>query len=115
MVEEVVNIKPLKDYAVPIDEELHCSIFHSSIAENNFEVKSYLVGMVQQHQFSGLPTENLNLRMSIFIEFCCTLKSIGVDQNSIRLSLFYFSLRDRARAWLQSFPANSITTWAQLK
>lgn len=34
---------------------------------------------------------------------------------TLRLRLFPFSLRDRAWAWLQSLPSNSVTTWEQLK
>lgn len=65
---------------------------------NNFELKPSLVGIVLQDQFSGLPTENLNLHLSIFIDNCVTLKADGVDQNVIHLRLVPFSLRDLARA-----------------
>lgn len=80
---EPVNTKPRKDYMVPIDEDLHISIFHPSITENNFEIKPSLVGMVQHTKFLGLPMENPNLRMSIFVELCGTLKANGVDQRII--------------------------------
>lgn len=46
--------KPLKDYAIPTDEESHYSIVHPTIGLNKFEIKPSLVGMVQQNQFSGL-------------------------------------------------------------
>nr|ABD63156.1 Retrotransposon gag protein [Asparagus officinalis] len=38
----------------------------------------------------------------------------GVSDDAIKLRLFPFSLRDKARAWLQSLPPGSITTWDQL-
>lgn len=115
MVEQVVDTKPLKDHVIPNDKEPHCSIIHLPITVNNFKIKPSLVGMVQHNQFSGLPVENTNLHLSIFVEFYGTLKANDVDQNAIRLRLFTFSLRDIVRAWLQSLPANSITTWTQLK
>lgn len=45
------------------------------------------VGMVQHNQFLGLLTENSNLHLSIFVEFCSTLRYNGIVQNAIRLRL----------------------------
>ena len=38
-------------------------------------------------------------------------KIVGALQEALRLRLFPFSLRDQARAWLNSLPSDSITTW----
>ncbi|XP_050914722.1 uncharacterized protein LOC127129611 [Lathyrus oleraceus] len=70
MVDPVVDTKPLKDYVIPTKEELHCSIVHPPIAKNNFELKPSLIGMVQENQFSVIPSENLNLHLSIFVDNC---------------------------------------------
>lgn len=51
---EPVDTKKLKEYTIPTDVEPHISIVHPPIAENNFDIKPSLVGMVQQNQFSGL-------------------------------------------------------------
>lgn len=96
----MVDTKPLKYYVVPTDDEPHSSIMHQSIVANNFELKHSLIGMIQQDKFSGLPTENLKLHLSIFVDNYGTLKANGVDQNTIRLRLFPFSIRAWARAWL---------------
>lgn len=77
---------------------------------NYFELKPTLLQIVQQNQFSGNPTEDLNLHLSVFVQYANTLKSNGVNPEAIRLHPFPFSLRDRARAWLQPLPYNSITT-----
>ncbi|MCH87321.1 hypothetical protein A2U01_0008188, partial [Trifolium medium] len=90
-------------------------IVNPAIQANNFELKPSLLQIVQQNQFFGNPTEDPNLHLSVFVQFADTLKSNGVDPEAIRLRLFPFSLRDRARAWLQSLPSNSITTWNELK
>jgi len=42
------------------------------------------------------------------------LKLNRVSTNAIRLRLFPFSLRDKARAWLRSLPLGYITTWDEL-
>ena len=58
--------------------------------------------------------EDSNLYLSIFLDVCDTLKINGASTDAIRLCLFPFSLRDKARAWLHSLPLGSITTWQEL-
>lgn len=115
MVDVVVDTKTLNYYVTPTEEEPQYNIVHLPIATNNFELKPYLIGMVQQNQFFGLPSENSGFHLSIFVHNCGTVKANGVDQNAIRLSLFHFSLRDHVLAWLQFLPTNSITFRTQLK
>lgn len=62
IVDQVVNTKPYKDYAIPTKEDSHCSIVHPPNAVNNFELKPSLIDMVQQNQFLGCP-----LRTQTFI------------------------------------------------
>ncbi|KAK2457130.1 hypothetical protein QL285_004433 [Trifolium repens] len=107
--------RPLKDYAVPSEEEPHSSIAPPAVEARNFELKPALLQIVQQNQFSGSPTEDPNLHLSVFVQFADTFKTDGVAPEAIRLRLFPFSLRDRVRAWLQTLPPNSITTWNELK
>jgi len=58
--------------------------------------------------------EDPNLHLLVFLEVCDTLKINGVSTDAIRLRLFPFSLRDKARAWFHSLPLGSITTWDEL-
>lgn len=53
---DLVDNKPLKDYAIPTEVESHCSIVHLPISANNFKLKPSLMGMVQQNQFIDLPS-----------------------------------------------------------
>jgi len=46
--------------------------------------------------------EDSNLHPSVFLEVCDMLKLNGVSSDAIRLRLFPFSLRDKARAWLHN-------------
>lgn len=51
----------LKDYVISIYEKPHCSIFHLDVGGNNFEIKSSIVGMVQENHFARLPTKKPKL------------------------------------------------------
>ena len=48
------------------------------------------------------------------MEICDTFKHNGVTDDAIRLRLFPFSLRDKAKVWLNSLPPSIITTWEEL-
>ena len=65
--------------------------------------------MVQQNQYGGLPHEDPNVHLATFLEIADTVKMNGVIEDIIRMRLFPFSLRDKAKGWLQSLqPAASI-------
>jgi len=102
----------LKEYATPSTEEPHAIILYPTVEGNNFEIKLALIYLVQQNQFIGSPIEDLNLHVSIFLRLGGTLKA---NQETVRLHLFPFSLRDRASAWFHSLQIGSITSWDQMR
>lgn len=109
------NRRPLKEFALPSNEEPYSNIFNLTITTNNFELKLALLRIVQQNQFAGLPTKNPNQHLKVFIQLAETLKCNNAAPEVMHLILFPFFLRDRAWSWLDSLPANSITTWNDLK
>ena len=67
-----------------------------AIEANNFELKLALITMVQQHQFTGHPSEDPNEHMGRFMRMANTVKLNGVKLELINLQLFPFSTRDMA-------------------
>ena len=81
---------------------------------NNFELKPALITMVQQHQFTGHPTEDPNEHLGRFLRITNIVKLNGVRPEVIKLHLFPFSLRGIAATWYESLPYGYVDTWEEL-
>src|SRR5262249_8715827 len=102
----------MMEYARPSLNGTNLSITQPTVATNNFEIKSAIIQMIQNSiQFGRLSTEDPNTHIASFLEICDTFKSNKVSDDALRLRLFPFSLRDRAKAWLNTLPNGSIVTW----
>ena len=104
----------LSEYAMPNINGAGTSIVRPTVNANNFEIKHGLIHMVQQAQFAGEDSEDPNEHLANFLEICDTIKINGASEDAIRLRLFPFSLKDKAKVWLNSKAPNSFATWAAL-
>ena len=103
--------RPLHEFIRPCLNEAQSSIRRPPMQANNLEIKHVFIQMIQNSlQFSGLSSKNPNDHLIQFLELCDTFKHNGASEDAIRLRLFPFSLRDRVRAWLNSFPSNTFIT-----
>ena len=95
--------RTMYDYAKPTLIGTESSIVRPAITANNFELKPNTTQMIQQFvQFDGLQDEDPNTHLANFLEFYDTFKINGVSDDTIRLRLFPFSLRNKAKQWLNS-------------
>ena len=65
--------------------------------------------------FHGLEAENPYLHLREFEEVCNTHNVINCSMNTIRLKLFPFSLKDKAKTWLQNLRSGSIRSWDEIQ
>ena len=104
----------MEDFWKPIIQEEYSAIRQPTVDANNFELKPSLITMVQQHQFTGHPTEDPNEHLGRFLRMANTMKLNGVRLEVIKLHLFPFSLKDIAATWYESLPYGSVDTWEEL-
>ena len=79
------------------------------------EINAALLNLVMKDQFSGLPSEDAATHLNNFVDLCDMQKKKDVDIDIVKLNLFPFSLRDRAKTWFSSLPKNSIDSWNKCK
>ena len=106
-------LPPIRDYGRP-SAVTPLVIRRPEIQANNFKLKSITLRLLQGIQFHGLAHEDPNAHFLNFLEVCDTVKYNGVSDDAIRLRLFPFSLKEKAKYWLISEPSNSITSWDDL-
>ncbi|XP_022155867.1 uncharacterized protein LOC111022881 [Momordica charantia] len=82
---------------------------------DRFKLKPAMFQMLQTvGPFHGLSSEDPHRHLQYFMQVADSFKLEGVSKRAIRLMLFPYSLRDSAGAWLDSLPAESITSWNDL-
>jgi hypothetical protein len=80
-----------------------------------YEIKPALLNLVMKEQFSGVSNDDVASHLNNFVDLCEMKKYKDVDGDIIKLKLFPFSLRGRAKEWLLSLPRNSIDSWVKCK
>ena len=102
--------RAIRDYTVLTPQVVHLGIIRPEVEAANFELKPVMFQMLQTvGQFNGLPNEDPHLHLKLFLEVSDAFKIAGATQDALRLRLFLYSLRDRARVWLNSLSFDSIT------
>ncbi|KAG7556954.1 Retrotransposon gag domain [Arabidopsis suecica] len=99
----------------PRNDNQRNGIVPPPVQNNNFEIKSGLIAMVQGNKFHGLPMEDPLDHLDEFDRLCSLTKINGVSEDGFKLRLFPFSLGDKAHQWEKSLPQGSITSWNECK
>ncbi|KAE8726680.1 hypothetical protein F3Y22_tig00006570pilonHSYRG00206 [Hibiscus syriacus] len=103
------------DHLNPILEDLNPGIMAPDIQATHFELKPVMFNMlISIGQFGGMPNEDARQHIRNFLKVCDSFRQQGVHKDVLKLKLFSYSLRDRARAWLSDVPAGSMESWTDL-
>jgi hypothetical protein len=93
----------LCDFTSTNNNDFICTHIAPPAPEANFyEIKPALLNLVMKEQFSDVSTDDAAAHLNNFIELCEIQKYKDVDGDIIKLKLFPFSLRGRAKDWLLS-------------
>ena len=110
VLEPIVNmVVSLKDRCYPARSAQPSCITLPPVNGNNFEIKSHHISMLPK--FTGSDGEDPYLFIHEFEEVCVLQKLQQLTEDSIRLRLINFALKENAKKWLYSLPVNSISSW----
>ncbi|XP_021751824.1 uncharacterized protein LOC110717431 [Chenopodium quinoa] len=104
----------LRDYNHPNAFQLRSGIRLPTTNANNFELSPQLIRMIQSDQFGGSPHECPFAHLDNFLELCTTIKQNNISEEFIRMHMFQFSLRDKAKHWLRTVEEGSLSTWDEV-
>ncbi|XP_042957986.1 uncharacterized protein LOC122293473 [Carya illinoinensis] len=108
---EMVNQnRTLRDYLQPVRTGTPSCIIQPLNA-NNFNFKPGIIPLIPH--FHGMDSENPYLYIKEFEEVCSIFMDRTCTEEVIRLKLFPFSLKDKAKTWLNSLRPSTIGTWSR--
>ena len=106
----------LCDYTnTPNDQFIAKPITTPEITADSYEVSPSLLNLITSEQFGGSAMEDASMHLHDFVEICDMQKFKNVESDILKLKLFPFSLRGKAKEWLHSLPTGSINCWDNLK
>jgi len=84
------------DGDTPKNHHQRTGIVPPHVQNNNFEIKSGLISMIQGNKFHGLPIEDPLNHLDSFDRLYNLTKINGVSEDNFKLRLFPFSIGDKA-------------------
>ncbi|XP_026445241.1 uncharacterized protein LOC113345782 [Papaver somniferum] len=103
--------RTLRDYLQPERTSTpSCIVLPANVG--NVSIK---YGQIQAlPKFHGLDSESPYKHLKEFDEVCTTMPFVAVTQDVVKLKLFPFSLKEKAKTWLHSLRPNTIRTWNEM-
>ncbi|KAL4332654.1 hypothetical protein GQ457_07G000040 [Hibiscus cannabinus] len=107
--------RTVRDYLAEDLEGLNPAVTMPDFEAEHFELKPVMFNMLNTlGQFGGTPNENARQHVKSFLEICNSFKIHGVSNDVLKLKLFPYSLRDKAKTWLNNLQPGSLQSWTQL-
>ncbi|XP_026402190.1 uncharacterized protein LOC113297822 [Papaver somniferum] len=100
--------KSLRDYMFLIRvSQLSCIVLPATM--ETFDIRASTIQALPN--FYGMENENPYYHIRDFEELCGTMKFKYLADEYLKLRLFPFSLKDKAKSWLNALTPSSISTW----
>ncbi|KAL4273966.1 hypothetical protein GQ457_13G015910 [Hibiscus cannabinus] len=107
--------RTVRDYLAEDLEGLNPAVTMPDFEAEHFELKPVMFNMLNTlGQFGGTSNENARHYLKSFLEICNSFKIHGVSNDVLKLKLFPYSLRDKAKTWLNNLLPGSLQSWTQL-
>jgi hypothetical protein len=103
----------LQDHYIPPTYTTPLCLRLSEIAATHYEIKPSTIQSLPT--FLGFTHENPYDFLNEFQTICSTIQLMGFTEDALKMHLFVFALKDRAKHWFQSLEPDSITSWDQLQ
>ncbi|KAK8619607.1 hypothetical protein V6N13_135889 [Hibiscus sabdariffa] len=108
-------LRTVHDYLAEDLEGLNPTVTIPEFEAEHFELKPVMFNMLNTlGQFGGSPAENARQHLKSFLEICNSFKIHGVSNDVLKLKLFPYSLRDKAKEWWNNLPPGSLQSWTEL-
>ncbi|KAL4311372.1 hypothetical protein GQ457_01G020000 [Hibiscus cannabinus] len=109
------RIRTVRDYLAEDLEGLNPAVTIPEFEVEHFELKPIMFNMLNTlGQFGGSPADNTRQHLKSFPEICNSFKIHGVSNDVLKLKLFPYPLRDKAKAWLNNLLPGSLQSWTEL-
>jgi hypothetical protein len=106
------QVRTMRDYLQPTrSSSPSCFIF--PLNANNFRFKPGMIALLPN--FHGLESESAYSFLKDFEDVCVTFNDQQCTNEIVKLKLFPFSLKDKAKIWLHNLKPRSIGTWQELQ
>ena len=103
--------KSLAEYASLSVDNLHAPIVQPAIDVDGYEINPMWINMIMEIAFAGDPDNDPYEHIDKFTSLCSTVKANGWTNDKLKLYLFWFSLKGKAKDWLKSHPAGHFNSW----
>ena len=104
--------KTMKEYFIPSNYNPSSCIQLPQTQAIQYEIKSSTIQMLPS--FYGNTNEDPYKHIDEFLEICSTVKIQNFSDDALKLTLFPFSLKDKAKYWLGTL-GKSITAWTEMQ
>ncbi|CAN6455319.1 unnamed protein product [Victoria cruziana] len=104
----------LREFFIPKRYDRGVGGMGPQIAANHYEIKASTINMLPS--FHGLENEDPYRHLNEFLNICATVRISHIEDDALRLQLFPFSLKEKAKHWFKSLPTSvRIATWDDLQ